>query len=164
MPRKKKTPATETTSPSADVTQQEAITSEPTAALAVIESPSPVAEIPASDPAPAENEQPPAPSRPHWIQTVKLGRENDSPKMQLGRSERFQQMVIQFDEKPTDETRIQLGEAGWRWRAAESQWTKQLDFESRARGQYDAEKLFETITRHERSERGLPATLPSFGK
>jgi hypothetical protein len=103
-------------------------------------------------------------SRPQWIQTVNLGRENSGPKMRLGRSERFQQMVIQFDEKPTDETRIHLGEAGWRWRSAEGQWTKQLDFGSRARDQLEAEKLFADIARYERSERGLPTTPHSVSR
>jgi hypothetical protein len=100
--------------------------------------------------------------RPKWIRTVNLGKDKDSPKMRLGRSEQFQQMVIQFDEKPTDDTRMQLGEAGFRWRPFEGQWTKQLEFERRAAGQLEAEKLFDELAWHERRERGLPTQSPSI--
>lgn len=118
----------------------------------------------ASEPATTVAGQPTIVHRPLWIQTKNLGRDDKGPRMRLGRSERFQQMVIQFDEKPTDDTRIQLGDAGWRWRPFESQWTRQLDFENRASDQIQAEKLFEEIAWHERRERGLPGTQPSPGR
>ena len=119
---------------------------------------------PQGEPATPVAGQPTIVHRPLWIQTKNLGRDDKGPKMRLGRSERFQQMVIQFDEKPTDDTRIQLGDAGWRWRPFESQWTRQLDFENRASDQIQAEKLFEEIAWHERRERGLPGTQPSPGR
>jgi len=124
-----------------------------------------VGEVAADDMAtPGSQATAPAASPPRWIQQVSLSRDPQGPKLRLGRSERFQQMVIQFDEKPTDESRSQLGDAGWRWRPAEGQWTKQLDADSRARSQLHAEQLFDSLVHSERQERGLPTLASSLGR
>lgn len=180
MPRKKKmTPAVESEVVSETPTALEtsataedlpAVEQRPETLVTVAATPQGEATIvPASDTQGSEvaasvGELPTIPHRPLWIQMVSLGRDNAGPKMRLGRSERFQQMVIQFDEKPTDDTRIQLGDAGWRWRPLESYWTKQLNFDNRAGDQLQAEKLFAEIAWHERRERGLPGTQPTASR
>ena len=92
---------------------------------------------------------------PLWFQTVQLSSANDGPRMQLGRDNRFNQMTISFDEKPSEEVRERLHNNGWRWRQAESQWTKQLEIDHRATGHQDAEKLFEALAIIERRDRHI---------
>lgn len=94
-----------------------------------------------------------APKGPTWFQTVILSDRNEGPRMRLGRDNQYQQMAIAFDEKPAEEIRHRLQGDGWKWRGAESRWTKQLDPDRRATGQQDAEKLFDELVRIERRER-----------
>ena len=72
--------------------------------------------------------------------------------MRLGRDNRFQQMAIQFEAKPTEEVRQRLHQEGWRWRPAESIWTKQLEFERKAQGHLEAERLFDELAKIEMQE------------
>jgi hypothetical protein len=92
----------------------------------------------------------------HEMQNIVLGPMNDSPSMRLFRSEKYQQMQIQFDEKPDERYRTRLREAGWKWRTAEQVWTKQFEPGARWRTPADAEKLFAEIGNAIRAERGLP--------
>lgn len=89
------------------------------------------------------------------IDTILLGPSNDSPKMRLLRSNRFKQMQIAFDEKPDEQYRARLHEAGWRWRQAEGLWTVQLEPEHKWRTHADAERLFTEIGNAIRADRGL---------
>ncbi|MGL6075193.1 MAG: hypothetical protein ACRC8S_13620 [Fimbriiglobus sp.] len=168
MARKRKTATADTPALTSEATTAvetpAAIVAVPPATSEVVEPVAPAhrAELAPIDSNPKLEKPSSATNRPFWIQTVSLGNEKPSPKMRLGRSQQFQQMVIQFDEKPTDDTRLELGEAGWRWRANEGQWTKQLEFKSRATGQLEAEKLFDRIAQHERLERGLAAMSMSI--
>jgi hypothetical protein len=58
--------------------------------------------------------------------TIALSNSNEGPKMRLYRNQRFQQMAIQFDEKPDEAIRQKLRDDGWTWRGTEAAWTKQL--------------------------------------
>lgn len=128
--------------------------SAPAAATAEAHEPPPAASPDGPRPAKAW-----APKGPLWFQSVGLSNEADGPRMRLGRDNRFQQMAIAFDEKPTAEARRRLHADGWKWRPAEGQWTKQLEIDRRARGQQDAEKLFDELTRIERQDRHLSETV-----
>ena len=103
-----------------------------------------------------------APRGPLWFQTIPLSSTNDGPRMRLGRDNRFNQMAIAFDEKPCEDSRKRLHNDGWKWRQAESQWTKQLEIDHRATGQQDAEKLFEALAKIERRERQLDEQLEAI--
>jgi hypothetical protein len=93
------------------------------------------------------------PRGPFWFQSSLLSQEPDGPKMRLGRDNRFQQMAIQFEAKPTEEVRQRLHQDGWRWRPAESIWTKQLEFDRKAQGHLEAERLFDELAKIEMQER-----------
>lgn len=107
---------------------------------------------------PAEATKTWAPSGPRWSRTERLSNERDGPKMRLGRDNRFNQMAIAFDVKPAEEIRERLHDAGWKWRQAESQWTKQLDDENRATSHQDAERFFDELLRLERKDRNVSET------
>ena len=92
---------------------------------------------------------------PFVLMAVSLGAERTSPRMRLYRSNRLNQMAIQFDERPEPHYRKQLREDGWRWREDEGVWTKQLDRERRAAGQLQAERLFTEISEAIRGDLGL---------
>jgi hypothetical protein len=92
---------------------------------------------------------------PFPFMAVTLGPDKSSPKMTLYRSNKLNQLAIQFEEKPAEEHRRQLREAGWRWREDEGVWTKQMDRERRATAQMEAERLFSEIGEAIRAERGL---------
>lgn len=96
-----------------------------------------------------------AASGPLWYRTVSLSERNDGPRMRLGRDNKFLQMAIHFDEKPTDETRTKLRAEGFKFRGAEGVWTRQLDPDRKATGQQDAEKLFDELAKIERRDRQI---------
>jgi hypothetical protein len=56
---------------------------------------------------------------PFPLMAISLGQDKDSPKMTLFRSNKLNQMAIQFAEKPEEEHRRCLREAGWKWRETE---------------------------------------------
>lgn len=142
---------------SASVEQSTSVT--PPAVEPALDPPSAASEI---RPASAPEKQPaePEPSRRRWqpdpLPFLSIGLSVEGgPRMTLFRNNRLNQMAIKFDEKPGDEHRARLREAGWRWREAESVWTKQLDRERRAASQLEAERLFTEIGDAIREERGL---------
>jgi len=96
---------------------------------------------------------------PVGMQMIALSDENDGPKMRLMRSNKYQQIQIQFDEKPSEEVRARLHAEGWKWRNVEKIWTKQLDPEGRWRTHADAEKLFVEIGNVIRAEKGLSQVI-----
>lgn len=130
--------------------------SEPTSAAPPVATPTPDAP-PVPDSQPAEHEVP----RRQWqpdpfpLRKINLGAAKDGPTATLYRSNKLNQVAIRFDEKPGDEHRARLREAGWRWRCEEQVWTKQLDRERRAASQLEAERLFAEIGDAIREERGL---------
>ena len=93
---------------------------------------------------------------PFAFEQITLGAESNSPKMRLLRSQRFGQLLIAFDEKPAEQYRIRLRDAGWKWRNEEGVWTIQLDKTARWRTQADAESLFREIGNAIRVDQGLP--------
>jgi len=92
---------------------------------------------------------------PFGVESILLGPTNDSPRIRLLRSNKFQQMQIKFDEKPADNHLDMLRDNGWTWRNQEKVWTIQLDKESRWKTQADAEYLFREIGNAIRAEKGL---------
>ncbi len=92
---------------------------------------------------------------PFPLRKIALGMAKDSPTMTLYRSNKLNQVAIRFDERPAEEHRVKLREAGWKWREAEGVWTKQLDRERRAASQLEAERLFAEIGDAIRAARGL---------
>lgn len=91
---------------------------------------------------------------PFGATSVALSDSNDGPRIRLYRNQKFQQMAIQFDEKPDEPVRQKLREHGWTWRGAEGAWTKQLG-ERPAQTHRMAEELFESIANDMRQAKGL---------
>ena len=127
------------------------------------ESPAALTEV---RPVATEGQTPPVPEaeggpRRQWqpdpfpLMVINLGPDKDSPTMKLFRSNKLNQMAVQFAEKPEEEYRGRLREAGWKWREAEGVWTKQLDRERRASSQVEAEQLFTEIGEAIRARAGL---------
>jgi hypothetical protein len=100
----------------------------------------------------------PAAPEPFGIQSIALSPENDGPRMRLLRSNKYQQIQIQFDDKPDEAVRARLNAEGWKWRSVEKVWTKQLDPDARWRTHADAERLFKELGDAIRVERGLAPT------
>jgi len=100
---------------------------------------------------------------PHAFQSIALSDANDGPMMRLLRSNQFQQMQMQFDEKPDEKYRQMLTQQGWKWRGEEKVWSKQLDKDNRWRVHADAEKLFNEIGSAIRADKGLSAILEYGG-
>ena len=86
--------------------------------------------------------------------TVALSKDQAGPKARLYRSQRFQQMAIEFDEKPVDGIRQRLRDAGWTWRPTEAVWTKQLG-ERPGETHRQAQELFTSIANDIRHANGL---------
>jgi hypothetical protein len=86
--------------------------------------------------------------------TIALSNDNEGPKARLYRSHRFQQMAIQFDEKPDEDIRQRLRDDGWTWRPAEGAWTKQLG-EQPGQAHRKAQALFTSIANDIRHANGL---------
>lgn len=99
---------------------------------------------------------------PFYFQTICLSADKNGPRMRLGRSNRYQQVIMQFDEKPNQDTTDALKHDGWRWRSEERVWTKQLDKDARWRTQADAQRLFQLLGDKLRAEKGLE-TQPEIG-
>lgn len=155
MPRKKKAAAAAEHQPEAPATIAPATMTEVVQAVQdklgaeVIEMHPPQAEA-----RPAEDRGTKLPES-HELDSIELGPEKGSARMRLFRSNRFQQMQIRFDEKPSDEVREFLHQEGWRWRGQETGWTRQLDKEAKWRTQADAERLFKEVANAIRAEKGL---------
>jgi hypothetical protein len=93
--------------------------------------------------------------------TIALSNSNDAPKMRLYRSKTFQQMAMQFDEKPDEAVRLRLREEGWTWRTADGVWTRQFG-ERPGETHRKAQELFESIASDIRQANGLePVTFKS---
>lgn len=146
--------------------------SEPTAQAAPVQSPdaSPEAVAAGMPPKAADAhvaERPPATfvalaKRPdpfgEWA--IALTGEKDGPKARLYRNQRFQHMAIRFDEKPDEDIRHRLREAGWTWRGQEGAWTRQLG-ERPGDAHRQARALFEGIANDVRRANGLELVTAS---
>ena len=75
--------------------------------------------------------------------------------VKLQEDRRFKQVRIAFAEKPSDDVRQVVREAGFQWRSQEEVWTKQIDPDKAWRTRAEAEALFERVTAMLRAERGL---------
>lgn len=95
---------------------------------------------------------------PFGATSVALSDSKDGPKIRLYRSHKFQQMAIQFDEKPDEAVRQKLREDGWTWRGAEGVWTKQLG-ERPGETHSKAEEFFENIANDIRQAKGLEPVI-----
>ena len=94
--------------------------------------------------------------------SVALTDAKDGPRVRLYRSRRFNQVAVQFDEKPEQPIRERMHNEGYRWREAEGVWTKQLG-EYRASGQLAAERLVTELANAIRAERGLTPVGQAVG-
>jgi hypothetical protein len=92
---------------------------------------------------------------PFSVISVALTDSNDGPRVRLFRNRRFNQMAIQFDEKPPEEVRQRLRDEQYKWRDAEGVWTIQLG-EQKASGQIAAERLVVELANSIRAEAWLP--------
>ena len=184
MPRKKRTPATETvvTPPSTEPvaaagpsgpTPTEATGPEPdvfdrASAARQAEQTRGEEPAPASGPnARAAGVQPgertgPFQPDPFDFYSVALTDAKDGPRVRLYRSRRFNQVAVQYDEKPEQPIRERMHNEGYRWREAEGVWTKQLG-EFRASGQLAAERLVIELANIIRAERGLAPVGQAVG-
>lgn len=96
--------------------------------------------------------------------TIALSNSSDGPKMRLYRSKKFQQMAMQFDEKPDEAVLQRLRDDGWTWRTAEGVWTRQLG-ERPGEMHRQAQQLFESIASDIRQANGLePVTFQGQGR
>ena len=68
---------------------------------------------------------------------------------------RFRQMQIRFREKPSDEVRRVIREAGYQWRSQDQAWTKQIDPDAAWRTRAEATALFDRVAGMVRDEMGL---------
>lgn len=92
--------------------------------------------------------------------SISLSERNDGPKMRIFRSQRFQQMALQFDEKPDAKYTEMLRDAGFRWRGDDKVWTRQIPREEKWKSHADAERLFTEIGNSIRADKGLePVTM-----
>lgn len=91
------------------------------------------------------------------LETTILTDRNDGPKMRLYRSNRNQELAIQFDERPANEHLQKLHDGGFDWNRAEKVWTKPITQEAKWRDHADAEKVFREISTAIRAENGLGA-------
>ncbi len=184
MPRKKRTPAPETvvTPPSTEPvaaaepsspTPAEATGPEPDVfdrAIAARQAEQTRGDEPAPAPGPdarAAGVQPgertgPFQPDPFDFYSVALTDVTDGPCVRLYRSRRYNQVAIQFDEKPELPVRERMHDEGYRWREAEGVWTKQLG-EYRASGQLAAERLVTELANAIRAERGLAPVGQAVG-
>ncbi len=94
--------------------------------------------------------------------SVALTDAKDGPRVRLYRSRRFNQVAVEFDEKPEQPVRERMHNEGYRWREAEGVWTKQLG-EFRASGQLAAERLVIELANIIRAERGLAPVGQAVG-
>jgi hypothetical protein len=97
---------------------------------------------------------------PHWSDSISLTNAKDGPRIHLGRSRRYRQMLIAFDVKPEGEVGGQvlatLRDQGWRYHAKDKAWTVQLERGAEWRTAADAEKLFRDVGNTLREANGLP--------
>lgn len=63
--------------------------------------------------------------------------------------------VIRFDEKPSDQVREKLREAGFNWNSENKEWVRPIRFDSRAQDRLNAERVFEDVAKTVREERGI---------
>jgi hypothetical protein len=96
--------------------------------------------------------------------SITLGESNNAPKMRLFRSQRFQQMALQFDEKPDVKYTEMLREAGYRWRGDDKVWTRQINRTEKWKSHADAERIFSEIGNSIRADKGLePVAMMGMG-
>lgn len=76
---------------------------------------------------------------------------------------KFRQMVFRFDAKPAEAVRQAVHDAGYRWRAAEGVWTRQLEAGQEWRTRAEANALFDRLTALIR-ELHVPAAAPEAGR
>jgi hypothetical protein len=109
----------------------------------------------------AENFKVPEIADPKAIMTASLGTHNADPKIELLRSQRFNQMQLRAEEPLTEKHQAMLKEAGWTDRTEqEGIYTKQLPKEGEKwRVAADAEKMFKQITNDIRADKGLGGVL-----
>lgn len=126
-------------------------------------------------PAPEEGERKWASSLPEPFgrHSIDLG---DGRTLKLSRSNRWQQMRIEFvsqkdgvDPRPSKEDTEFLKQHGWRWRAEEKAWTRQLDRNTddnrfaRANSDRAAEDQFVTLANAIRARNGLEPVSYQIG-
>ncbi len=86
--------------------------------------------------------------------------DRDGPRMRLFRERHPNGHIaaIQFDDKPSDEVRAKLRDAGWQWKQGDSVWKKPLG-EQPGLAHYHNQKLFEEIANEIRAGNGLEPVL-----
>ncbi|MBY0460326.1 MAG: hypothetical protein K2V38_23680 [Gemmataceae bacterium] len=68
---------------------------------------------------------------------------------------RLRQVQLAFAEKPSDEVRQVVREAGFRWLQKEQVWAQRVDPQAGWQTRADAEKLFERVVDLIRAEKGI---------
>jgi hypothetical protein len=67
--------------------------------------------------------------------------------------------VIRFDEKPADQVRAKLHEAGFSWSQRNMEWKRDINFETRQQDREDARRVFDEVCQMIRTERGITHTF-----
>ncbi len=108
----------------------------------------------AGEPVPAAEEQPravvpnPYPFRSDTLAGVTLAEDRQLRRMQL-----------KFDEKPSEDVRLALKDAGFRWSSPNASWEVKIDREQSWTARAAADKIFKQVTEMIRQERGLTAEV-----
>ena len=63
--------------------------------------------------------------------------------------------IIRFDEKPADEVRAKLREAGFEWVQRNMEWKRYINFETKEQDREHARRTFDEICKMLRAERGI---------
>ncbi len=75
--------------------------------------------------------------------------------VKLQEDRRFKQVRISFADRPSDDVRRVVRDAGFQWRSQDQAWTRQIDPDKAWRTRAEAEALYDRVTAMIRAERGL---------
>jgi hypothetical protein len=98
--------------------------------------------------------------------STEAAQDKPSPRPQVIRSDypagvrllenrRFKQMQFAFTEKPSEEARQLVRDAGYQWRSVEQVWTKQIDTEQAWQTRAQANELFTSLAEQLRIDKGI---------
>ena len=90
------------------------------------------------------------------MKSIRIGPDQDSPRLRLLRNYRFNQIQIRSDEELPQTSRDQLKDAGWTERPAEGVWTKQLPRHPRDRDDEAPQPGWPTVVAAEHSSTSSP--------
>ena len=101
---------------------------------------------------------------PRSVMGANLSGQPDGPLMRLLRSQKFNQMQIQFDGGQPDEQYLaRLRQDGWKDRTkSEGVWTKQIDRDARWQSVDKMEREFKAVANAIRKDKGMEPVLEGY--